>query len=249
LSEAIEKQFQALTSKMAGMEKELATLRQKPAAVSAPPAPAFDARQFLSAYLADPYGTIARMGATPDQLRHVTQVHFAHALGDQAPPELKMLAQLGPQVAATSHLASQIQSLGQRLESFETGVTKKSTRESFSAVAVDKAKYPHLAAAYAADPSLFDSELEGHKGNAAELAESLETRHKKLAGIYGPKTPPASDENAESNDGQSKQAELATQAVGMDPTPPPLPKSTPGVWSDDEHARVRDEIVRKYSSG
>lgn len=237
-------------TRMASMEQELAgyrSQRSQPQAVPAPQAPAFNPQQFLAAYVTDPVGTIARMGATQEQLQHVTQVHFAHALGDAAPPQFKMLAQMGPQVAATSQLASQISSLGQRLETFETGVKKQSTRDSFIAAVSDKTKYPHLAAAYAADPALFSDAIDGHRGNAVELADALETRHKKLAEIYGPKTPAASDETAGADDGQSKQAELATSPpVGIDPTPPPIQQPKQGVWSEADHDRTKAAILKKY---
>lgn len=257
MSETVEKQLQALLAKMASMEKEVSTLRAAPQR-QAPQAPTFNPQQFISALVTDPIGTLQRAGASPEQINYVTQVHFAHALGDAAPPQMKMLAQMGPQVVATSQLASQIQGISQRLESYETTSAKKSTRESFSAIAKDRKQYPHLAAAYEAEPSLFDAELDGHKGSAAELAEALEARHKRLASVYAPKPPPASDESSGIDIGQSSEAELAKsesqettapsqrQSVGIDPTPPPLPKNKTGVWSSEDHDRTRDEILRKY---
>ncbi len=220
------------------LEKALARIASLEAEVSRSRSdakkPAFDPAQFARTFAADPVGTMTKMGVPVD---HTTRVLVAHALGDQAPPELKVLAAMGPQVSATAALSSSVEQMRQRLDDYEA----KERRSSLQALATDKQKYPNLSKAIAADPSFFDAV---GKGGSAEDLTAWEARLSKLA-----PTPPASTP-ADTQPAQSTQSQApvtTTAPSGTDPTPPPIPKPA-AAWSEDEHRRIRDEVVRKAAS-
>ncbi len=218
------------------MEQELATLR------SSKREPQHDPVAFRTAFVADPIGTLTRMGAPVD---HVTRVLVAHAMGEQAPPELRVLAAMGPQVSATSALDSKVDALSRQVSTFLESQTKAGTRSSFQALAADKTKYPHLAKAFTADPSLFDDEVATGE-NALELAAKLEARLTKVAAVYAP--PTASEGNADQPIVPSTKDEPAALAGTTSGGVPPIPRSPTGVITPAEDKALRDEIVRKYSA-
>lgn len=226
-----------LMERIALMERELSTLRARPAEQK------FDANAFISAMMVDPHGTLAKMGARKDHLDHLTKVFVANAMGNEAPPQLQMLAAMGPQVNATHALDSKLEALSRQFSELTESQKRNGVRESFKALTADKVKYPHLSKAYAANPALFDEALNG-TGTAEEIAKTMEERHAAIAKIYAPT--PAASENADTATTQSTQSQPA--AGGIDPTPPPIPKASTGVWSEAEHVRLRDELVRKYTS-
>lgn len=229
MSDDLQKKLDMALARIAALESEKSTANA-----------ALDPRQMAI----DPIGTMTRAGVPVD---HITRVLVAHAMGDQAPPELRVLAQMGPQVSATQALSSDIGQLRQRLDAYETRDKQQAVRQSFSALAVDKTKYPTLATAYARDPKLFDSEMEAHRGDAAALADTLEARLKALASAV---TPPASTADAAKQQDQSKApaGEQVKQAQGVDNTPPPLPqgKETKG-FTQEDHAALKERIIKKYS--
>ncbi len=188
----------------------------------------------------DPIGTHRRVGLTDDHIQHSTRVHVANAMGDQAPHELRMLAAQGPMVSATNTLQSDVQVLRQRLEHYENEGKTKVVRESFKALAADKSKYPHLAKALAANPALLDEQLGKHGGSAEEFANAQEA----LAALYAP--PPVREGNTDDQMPNSQQGKQA-QGSGLDPTPPPIAQGKAGVFTPEDHAKLRDEIVRKNS--
>lgn len=222
------------------IEKALARIAQLEAEVArsrtaAKPAPQFDQAAFARQFASDPIGTMTKMGVPID---HTTRVLVAHALGDQAPPELKVLAAMGPQVSATSALTSSVEQMRQRLDAYEV----KERRQSFQALATDKQKYPHLSKAIAVDPSI----TEGFSGdNADEYASTMEARLAKMVQALSPAASTNADTQVQST---QNQAQVTTgNPTSGDPTPPPIPQNKPGVWSEDEHRRLRDEVVRKHS--
>lgn len=225
-----------LMERLASMEKELATFRARK-----PEEKSFDPQAFRSAFVADPLGSMTKMGVPVD---YITKVLVAHAMGDQAPAELRMLAQQGPMVSAQNALESRLEQLSRQVSTIvETG-SKKSVQESFKALSADKTKYPHLAKAVQADASLFDGELSGHGGTAEEFATQAEARLSKIAAIYVP--PTASEANADKPD-QSMQVKPATSA-SLPGGVPPLPVDKAGVFTNEDHAKLREEVVRKYAS-
>lgn len=235
MSDDLKRALDTALARIAALE----TARQPSPA--APHKPDFDPQAFARAFATDPVGVMTRMGVPVD---HVSRVLVAHQLGDAAPLELRMLAQQGPMMSAHQALASDLQTVRQRLETYEERDRKVARREGFSALASDKTKYPTLAAAYAKNPKLFDSEVESFQGDPAAYAESMNARLTALAPALGT-TPPASSENAAAQ-GQSSQAKQAHGAVDM--TPPPLPSSNSGVFNQEAHEAAKARVLAKYGA-
>lgn len=225
-----------ILARMAAMEQELSTLRARPQAAPV----AFDPAAFARSMAQDPMGTLGKYGVP---VEHVTKVLVAHALGDQAPPEARFAATQGQQVSAMMKMQSEFEAMRQSLASFEADKARSSTRDSLKSLTSDKSKYPNLGAAFAADPSLFDSDLASHKGDATALAQTLEDRLAKTAAALGVKVPQTASSDTAAATGQSTQA--TAQTGGIDPTPPSSTAKPRGVFDETEHARLRDEIVRK----
>lgn len=230
MSDELRKQLDTALARIAALESR---------GHNAPQPAGIDPQQLARALAADPVGTMSRMGVPVD---HVSRVLVAHQLGDAAPPELRMLAQQGPLMSAQQAIASDLQTMRQRLDAYEERDRKEARRTSFSALASDKTKYPTLAAAYAKNPALFNDDAESFQGDVAALAENTEKRLAALAPALGA-TPPASQGNAETS-GQSSQAKA--QPGGVDQTPPPIPQQKPGVFTQETHQELRDRILRKY---
>ncbi len=235
MSEDISKQLQSALVSIARLEAEVAPLRAKAREPQAPRG--IDPRE----YITDPIGALLRAGLSPEHIQHSTRVHVAHAMGDQAPMELKMLASQGPMVSATSNLQSDVQALRQRLESYENEGKAKAARESFKALSKDTTKYPHLAKALTANPTLLDEQLARHGGSAEEFAAAQEA----LAALYAP--PPVSSGNTDDTSSPNSQQGKQAQGGGLDPTAPPIAQGKAGVFTPEDHAKLRDEIVRKNS--
>lgn len=235
-----EDQLAQALARITALESELAPLRNK---AKEPAAAPFDvagfqqkfAKEFVKEFTRDPNGMLSKMGAP---VEHIRGLMIADALGDQAPPQLQALRQQGPMLNEMSIIRDNLQELSRRLEGIETERTRGSTRESFKTLSSDKAKYPHLADAIAANPALFDGELDGHKGDASTLADTLEARLSTLAKVY--KAQPASAGNADTiAQGQNAKPALGSAQVDV----PPIPKS------ELDAQALRDEIVRKFDSG
>lgn len=227
-----------LLARMAQMEAELSTLRQ-----SKQPEKQFDVseynRQLAQQITNDPFGTLGKMGVPTD---HIMRVAVTHALGDKATPEQRMFAQMGPQISAQQALASNYEALSRRLEDMDAKAAQASRATSMQKLIADKAKYPHISKAYEADPSLFESDLAGHKGSAEELATALEARASKMAKAFGVASQPAS-EDAETT-AQSSQGKPATGDTITDV--PSLPVNKVGEFTSDDHQKLKAEILRKY---
>lgn len=220
-------QLQTAFAKIAQLEEALSKSKKE-----APPS-TVDLRQLE----ADPIGTLAKHGANID---HYTKHFVANAMGDQAPAHLKEYVKMGQQLSNTTQtIESKIESLGRRLDEVVGG----SRRESFQKLAADKDKYPHLAAAYAADPSLFEDEV-SQGSEAAEIATKLEARLAKLAPVFRP--PTASAETAATDSAQVQQAKPAPTAGALQGDPPPIVQPKPGAVTDDVYAQIKAEVVSQY---
>lgn len=229
--------YEALLSRFAVMEAEVSGYRsrkQEPAGL--------DPTAFKGQFTSDPLGTISRMGLPLD---HITRVLVAHAMGDAAPPELKALAAMGPQVSATATLDAKVTELTRQLTEMTASSSRNGVRTSFNALATDKVKYPNLSKALTAQPDLYNEELATRRGSADEIAAQLEAHLTKVAAIYAPQ--PASDEAAVSTPDPSTQIKPVAAAGALVGGVPPLPTVTQGVFTQDEHTKLRDEIVRKYT--
>lgn len=255
MSDDTKKQLDAAISRIASLEAELRG--KKPSAATA----SIDPRDLAT----DPIGALKRAGVPLD---HVTKIIVAHAMGDQAPQQLREYAAMSQHTSAAQQaLATEIQSLRQRVDTYEARDRKDAARKSLQALVADKQKYPTLSAALERDPSIFDEDI-ASGGDVAEIADKLETR---LARVIGkPAAPAARQDNAEQN-GQSNEAKAggsgesptdhnkgntsgeaaAKAAAGVgsatDVTPPPLPKPTTGGPLTPESAEeLKQRILRKH---
>ncbi len=216
--------------KLALLEQEVSTLRKGARE------PQFDFNAFRQAFVADPVGTMTKAGIPTE---HITRVLVANAMGDQAPPELKALAAMGPQMNAAQALTEKVESLSRQFSDFTSGVQKRGKRESFQALIADKTKYPSLSKVAGANPDLFSEELEAHGGTAEEFAAKLE----KMFSVVAP--PPASDADAGKQPDQSPQVKPAdTTAGGV----PHLSTQAAGVLTKEADAKLKAEILKKYES-
>jgi hypothetical protein len=166
---------------------------------------------------------------------------LAKALGENAPPHVKDYVRSNKQQGATvATLESKLESLGRRLDE----VTSGSRAERFKAAAADTSKYPHLARAYAADPSLFDGEV-GSGTDVAEIAQRTEERLAKLAPALGA-TPPAASTSADTV-AQAQNAKPAPTADALQGTPPPIQQPKSGaISSQDAYAALKAEVLQKH---
>lgn len=236
-----DKALETALARIAALE---ARLTGQPAA---PQPQGVDPQQLARALTQDTVGTLARLGV---DVNHVSKVLVAHQLGDAAPEPLRIYAQQGPLMSATQAVTAEVQSLRQRLDTYEQRDAQAARRQSFNALAADKTKYPRLAAVMAKSPELLASELDSHQGDTASLADAIEQRLAALAPALGAPPPqPASQANAESTtQGQSTQAKQAQPgATGLDPTPPPIPQAQTGPWTPEMDRELRDRIIRKHS--
>jgi hypothetical protein len=224
---------EALLAKLAQLEATVSDLTRKRTET-----PAYTVDQIRQAMTQDPVGFSKQVGIPVD---HITRVFVANAMGDQAPPELQVLASLGPQVNATHALDSKVEALSRQLSTLTESQTKQGKRKSFEALTADKTKYPNLSKAASADPTLIE-EFESYGGTPEEFATRMENRLKLVAPTAAPT---ASEANAD-DPGQSKQAEPA--GTPNDGGVPPIPKKPVGVFTQEDHSALRDEIVRKHSS-
>lgn len=235
-------------SEVDDLKKALSTAMSRIAALeSRPTAPApaqFDTQGFVR----DPIGSMRAHNMPVD---HIARVMVAHVMGDQAPPELRALAAMGPQVSQQQALTSELGQLRQRLEQIETERQLAAVRQSFSTLAGDKSKYPTLAAAYARNPGAFEADVASYKGDAAALADSLEGKLKALAPAVGAPQP-ASTVNAGQATSQSSQTQQAQGSAvtggPVDTTPPPLPSiAKPGVFTQTDHEALKARIIQKHA--
>lgn len=192
---------------------------------------------------ADPVGYMSRNGVPVD---HISRVLVAHALGENASPELRTLAQMGPMVSATQANSAELQALRQRLEKYDERDRQVAARSSFNALSKDKVKYPLLATALTKNPDLYKEVIDSYSGDAAALASTLEGQIKSVAEAVG-YTPPVSTASTAAQQAQSTQGKQA-QYGGVDPTPPPIPPATkPGLFTQEEDQALKARIVAKYS--
>jgi hypothetical protein len=244
LSADLEKKFEIALAKIASLE---AKLNAKPT----PQPQGLDPAKLREQMINDPFGTLTKLGV-PTQ--HITRHAVAHELrssGLEVPAQLEALISVGPQINATNALESKFEQLSRQVSEIVNTSKARTVQERFSALAADKKAYPHLAKAYAANPEFFAKDLERPEVDAEALAKELEAQHAMIASVYGykPETSTASDVNAGNTvSTQSTQGMPAPVAGNLNSEMPPVSQSKAGLWTQEDHDRIRDEIVRKYAS-
>lgn len=232
MSDELKKALDTAMSRIASLETEVSGYRKRPAEDTNK----FDPVAFRQSFITDPIGQMTKMGVP---VEHITRVMVAHAMGDEAPPHLKALAQMGPQVSATRALDDKVETLSRQISDLLATQGKSSARERLHALAKDKTAFPSLSSVLESHPSFFDDEL----SDGADV-EDFAKRHEERFSKIMPR--PASDGNADAT-APSTQSKPATAGT-ISGDPPPLP-NTPkaGLFTQEEHQKLRDEIVRKFS--
>lgn len=231
MSDDLKKALDTAMSRIASLETEVSGYRKRPAEDTNK----FDPAAFRQAFVQDPIGQMTKMGVPVD---HITRVMVAHAMGDEAPPHLKVLAQMGPQVSATHALDDKVETLSRQLSTLLAKEGKTSARERLHALAKDKTAYPSLSSVLESHPSYFDDDL-SDGANVEDFAKRHEERLSKII----PRT--ASNGNADTT-APSMQSKPATAGT-ISGDPPPIPTKPVGVFTQEDHSKLRDEIVRKFS--
>lgn len=237
----------ALLARIAALETEVAPMRaqsKKPAGL--------DPKTVTAAFHRDPIAALAKFGIPQE---YVTQVLVAAALeaaGQPVPEQLRAARASGSTLAATSDLRDEVSALRQRMETEATERKRQTTRESTKTLVADKTKYPRLAAAFVADPSLFERDFDDHKGDATELVDKLEKRLAATAKALGmPDPQSASDASADKTSANPTSKQGTAQVSGSragDPPPITTSKSSKG-FTDEDRQALRDEIVRNAERG
>lgn len=217
-----------LLAKIARMEEELSHLRKTSTG-------AVDKRAFVT----DPIGAMEKMGIDK---HHVAKFLIADQLGDKADPAIRTYAQLGPQIAQTESLKSELEALRKAFDDQQQELRRATLAQSLQKN-TDKSKHPHLAAALARDPDLFKAEIDAHRGDATTLAEALEGRLAATAKALGHSLPADSSKTSDAPTESSKPA-LAGSLSGDPPIESP---STTSGWTSEDHSKLKAEILRKYA--
>jgi hypothetical protein len=234
-----------LLARIAALETEVAPLR-----AAGKQQPGLDPKVVARAIAHDPLGALKQLGVDRN---YVTQILVAAALEEQGQPvpdQLRAARSQGSTMAAQSELRDEMSALRQRMDA----EAAERARESAKAVMADKTKYPRLAAAYATAPDLFAEDVNGHKGDAAVLADKLEKRLAATAKALGvPDPQPASQNNADSVTGEvidpiSRQGTARASGAPAGDPPPISSRKTKG-WSEEDKQALRDQIVRNAERG
>ena len=209
--------------------------------LSAPPAgQSFDKRKATL----NPIGYFKELGM---DITHLSRHFVANALGKDCPPELSAMVQMGPQIAATSHLEELVTSLSRKVDQLAT----RQSVDSLKTKPVDHAKYPTLAAAVKADPSILDRELAsiGDTVSPEEALKKVEEKLSTYAKAFNFKPPSSQDTNKtetiQNPDGSAIKSDITPATVPSGEVPPLLPNSSGGVFTADEHERLKNAVLRK----
>jgi hypothetical protein len=187
-------------------------------------------------------------------IEHLSRHFVANAMGKDCPPQLAAMVQMGPQIAATSHLESLVQSLAETVKGI---VEKDNHRELVASVKkenVDASKYPTLAAAVKADPNILDSEIRalGKIADPAKTYELIEQKMAPYAKVFGFKpTTPESEKKTGDQSGAITEVKpefkSANQGLSGAEVPPLIPNST-GIMTEELHEQIKNAVIKKYEN-
>lgn len=225
--------------------ERLAALEAKLSANKAEPASGvmFDKRRATL----DPIGYFKELGLDN---KHIARHYVADTLGKDCPPELATMVQIGPQIAATSHLEEQLASLSRKVEE----VIKGTKTASLKTTTVDSAKYPTLAAAIKADSTILDRELAkiGDVADTSVAFAKIEENLAPYAKAFGFKTPTTpSDSHAHTSlqtpDGGPVKPEIKPASALAGEVPSLLATPSSGALTADEHDRLKSAVLKKHN--
>lgn len=183
-------------------------------------------------------------------VEHLTRVFVANAMGKDCPPHLATMAQMGPQIAATSHLEQLVTSLATKVDSLVKARETEGLVASVKNTKVDPSKYPTLAAAIKTDPTILDKELKslGDIADPAKAFESIETKLAPYAKAFGFTAPTPESKNTGDVGTMSEtkpEFKSANQGTAGIEVPPLLPDSQ-GVMDDDAKEKLKQAVLKKY---
>lgn len=248
-----EKQVEMLVTRIATLEKEL---RSKPAA------PAVDEAavrskvisEFAHALLTDSVGTLKSMGAKPEQIEVIRAQMIADKLGDQAPPQMRFIAQQGPQMMQQTKTEEAIAALSRQVAELAKANSEGPKLSKFdSIIETEKSKYPNLAEALKADKEAIVGNLKAFGGSAEEFIAAQEAQWAKF-GLAAKAAASAVSAETTDNQGQSTKttpAPLASNLVGGSTpaqTPAAQPEKKTPVWNAETHKALVAELVQKTAS-
>jgi len=234
-----------LLERVAALEAELSSKRK-------PTGTVFDTRRATL----DPINYFREQGLDID---HLSRHFVANAMGKDCPPQLAAMVQMGPQIAATSHLEQLVTSLAETVKGI---VEKDSHREMVASVKkenVDASKYPTLAAAIKADPNILDSEIKslGKIADPSKTFELIEQKMAPYAKVFGFKpTPPSSENKDDKSKGENQTSTItetkpefksANQGTAGAEVPPLIPDSS-GVMTEELHEKIKNAVLKKYEN-
>jgi hypothetical protein len=107
------------------------------------------------------------------------------------------------------------------------------------------------------NPSLLESEMKS-LGDVADSSEALAKIEEKLspyAKAFGYKPPATGSASPNSSETASITTTIDSDSPGFRPANelsggevPPLVQLAPGAWTDDDHRKLRDAVVKKHSA-
>jgi len=231
-----------LLERVAALESELSSKRKSDTS-------GFDARRAAL----DPINYFKEKGL---DIEHLSRHFVANAMGKDCPPQLAAMVQMGPQIAATSHLEQLVTSLAETVKGI---VEKDNHRDLVASVKkenVDASKYPTLAAAIKADPNILDSEIRslGKIADPSKTFELIEQKMAPYAKVFGFKPTPPSSENKDKGDSQTStitetkpEFKSANQGTAGVEVPPLIPDSS-GIMTEELHEKIKNAVLKKYEN-
>lgn len=229
-----------LLERIASLESELAASRKDK------DKPVFDRKRATL----DPIAYFKEQGL---DVQHLSRHFVASALGKDCPPELAAMVQMGPQIAATSHLEELVNNLSRNVEKILEKDKQRELVASVKNTTVDQVKYPTLASAVKTDPSILERELSAI-GSTADSTEALAKIEQKLlpyAKAFGWKPP----ENSENTSGKSDTTTVDTKSAINPATNgttgsevPPLVQLAPGAFTDEDHQKLKAAVLKRYNA-
>lgn len=231
------------------MESELAPLRAQARSQQ----PQVDPRQIIQAMIQDPAGIMKQYGVPKEYQQHMTAALVAaemQAMGIPVDGQMHARVSAFPAKQTADAALEEARAVRQLVEADQQKAKAAANRESLKIASTDKAKYPHLAAAMAKNPALFEGRVTA-ESDVAALAESLEkelTAYGEALGVK-PAAQTASQEDAGSTTTTSTQV-TAQPAGTRAGDPPPLPKEkTSSGFSEADNEALIEKITRKHRSG
>lgn len=225
-----------LLERIAALETQLAPTRKNA------DKPVFD----LRAATLNPIHYLQSLGL---DIQHTSRHFVANALGKDCPPDLAAMVQMGPQIAATSHLEALVTSLSRKVDDLVSGVQKDKMVASAKTTTVDPVKYPTLASAHKTDSSLLERELASlgdiaDKDSALKMIEDKLSQYAKAFNFKPAAASTNATETIQNPDGTTKSEFKPANSFSSE-VPPLLPNAS-GAMNPEKDEQLKQAILNKY---